>query len=67
MEMFYLISGGSGSGKSEYAEAIAVRLAQKEKREKAELSKIKKDIKLNEKKMHINLKIALQHLKKQLK
>ena len=40
---------------------------EKEKREKAELSKIKKDIKLNEKKMHINLKIALQHLKKQLK
>lgn len=32
--MFYLISGGSGSGKSEYAETIAVRFAQEEKREK---------------------------------
>lgn len=32
--MFYLISGGSGSGKSEFAENIAVKLYNKEKKEK---------------------------------
>lgn len=32
--MFYLISGGSGSGKSEFAESIAVKLYKEEKKEK---------------------------------
>lgn len=32
--MFYLVSGGSGSGKSEFAENIAVELYNKEKKEK---------------------------------
>ena len=30
--MFYMISGGSGSGKSEYAESIAVKLAEENKK-----------------------------------
>lgn len=34
--MFYLVSGGSGSGKSEFAENIAVELYHKEKKEKRE-------------------------------
>ena len=31
--MFYLVSGGSGSGKSEFAENIAVELYNKEKKD----------------------------------
>ena len=36
--MIYLVTGASGSGKSEYAEALSVRLAEKKKREKLYLA-----------------------------